>query len=166
MSTAATRRVPRLWTAAAIALAAAALATALPWYPATASGSPPVPTVYFVTAHHANGHRRSRPIAGRAFTGLTIVSEGTVPARFASVQCNAKVGKTFLRARKSFFSAPGPPYVETVACTWNIPANAAGRRLVLLGHAGEHRARVVVKPKGGQNADAVGPAYSWRVKKA
>jgi hypothetical protein len=166
MSTAATRGVPRLWGAAAIALAVAVLATALPWYLATASASAPVPTIYFVTSHHADGHRRSGPIAGRAFTGLTIISEGTVPARFASVQCNAKAGKTFLRARKSYFFTPGPPYVETVVCTWNIPADAAGRRLVLLGHAGEHRARVVVKPKGGQNSDAVGPAYSWRVKKA
>jgi hypothetical protein len=77
MSTAATRGIPRLWAAAAVALAVAAVATALPWYLATASASAPVPAVYFVTSHHASGHRRSGPIAGHAFTGLTIISEGT-----------------------------------------------------------------------------------------
>jgi len=163
MSAAVAWGVPRLWVAATIALATA---TALPWYLATASAvSAPVPTVYFITSHHAHGHGASRPVAGRAFPGLTIIGEGTVPAKFASVQCNARAGKTFLRARQSFFFAPGPPYVETVVCTWDIPADAAGMRLVLFGHAGEHRARIVVKPKGGQNADAVSRAYSWRVQK-
>jgi len=166
MCVAGKRGAHRLWVVAAIGLAAAAAVTALPRHLVTAAAVPaPAPNIYFITSHHANPKKRSRPTAGHLFTGLTIISESTVPAKFTSVKCGARAGHAFLRARKNFFFAPGPPYVETIVCSWSIPAEAAGKRLVLSGPAGTHRAEVVVKTKGGQKLDAASPQYSWHVQK-
>lgn len=140
-------------------VAAAAIAFGLPWYLATASAGPPaVELVDFAMSHHL-------PVAGRLFTGLTIINrnQASVPRTFSSVGCDAEVAGKRLPARQNFFYTPPHRYIQAVACTWPIPADASGKRLRLWNYDGtpfENRAVVQI-----ENGTESSPEFSWIVQK-
>ena len=121
-------------------LIGAVLAAALT---ASASGGPPLPVpVAFATAH---GH----PVAGKHFTGLTIVGIG---AQIAEVTCDASVGSRLLVGHpQRFFSNRAD--VDVVTCGWNLPKNSARKLL--------HGTAEVDLASGGNFGSS---PFAWRVK--
>ena len=94
----------------------------------TMSGAPPVtgpvnplkPYVSSVVINHKH------PIAGRAFKGLAVTLR--IPRTISSVECDAKLADTLLRAPQRFFVGS---LGETVVCRWRIPPHTGGKRLRL-----------------------------------
>lgn len=124
------------------------------------AGAPPPLLVDFATQH---GH----PVAGRRFTGLAITNISGLTSRprpFGpySVRCDAEIGRTRLHAVATSFGAERNGSVQTVTCSWQIPADAAGKQLHLLNRGGALDGRPVVLIG---NATIGGPILSWTVKK-
>jgi len=147
----------RHWLVVALAMAVAAAAL-LSYLAGTSSGQPAPATVDFTMSHHL-------PVAGRTFTGLTIINlnHSSVVAPFGGVRCDAQVGGKRLAARQNLFYTPPHRYIQAVACGWAIPADAAGKRLRLWDYGGTYvNDRAWVDSSDGRQAS---PEFSWVVQK-
>lgn len=108
---------------------------------AVSAAGTPAPTLAHIAATPA------RPVAGHAFTGVTVTPVGTV---IDNVICPARVRGHDLRAEKRHYYEQGAGLVA-VTCTWQIPASARGTLAV----------SVTVETSQGWLRDA---RASWRIK--
>jgi hypothetical protein len=119
----------------------------------TMQGAPPVtgPVGHNVPAHVVNVEiNHKHPIAGKAFRGLTVTFR--MARTISSVECDAKLAHTLLRAPQRFFVGPQG---ETVVCRWRIPPHTGGKRLRLSALQVDGRPQAVIRV----------PGTSWIVKK-
>jgi hypothetical protein len=160
-------RQPGGWTAIR------AVATNHPWHPYRfPHGTDFRPQTFFVAAHQ-------RPIAGRAFTGVTVIDENPKLSPLVGVSCGGLLGHQPLSGRQHVFSTATPQgeagalarfervsKVEEVTCSWQIPAGSAGERL-RVGNGSRFGARVAAitartpRMSGSQIAS---PEFSWIVR--
>lgn len=112
-----------------------AIATNHPWHPYRFPHGTDIQEIFFLPAQH-------QPIAGHSFTGITVIDENPKADPLVGVSCGGMLGNQPLPGRQHVFSTAPPPgqpgavaraekvtKVEEVACTWQIPAGAAGKRL-------------------------------------
>jgi hypothetical protein len=122
---------------------------------------------------------REAPVAGKSFTGVKIIDVNPRIAPLKRVVCGGTLGDRPLAADlRAFVTTPPPGWaaglaraeaitkVEAVACTWQIPADAAGERLRLgSGHGDSARAAAYTARTPEMNAGGVSsPEYSWVVR--
>lgn len=159
-------RQPHGWTAIR------AVATNHTWHPYRfPHGIDTRPQTFFLAAHH-------RPVAGRTFTGVTVVDENPKISPLVGVSCGGVLGHQPLPGRQHVFSTATPRgqagalarvekvgTVEEVTCTWQIPPGSAGERL-RVGNGSRFGARVaavtagIPRTPGGRIAS---PEFSWIV---
>lgn len=112
-----------------------AIATNHPWHPYRFPHGTDHQEIFFLPAGE-------QPIAGRAFTGMTVIDENPRADPLVGVSCGGVLGDQPLPGRQHVFSTAPPPgragalarservtKVEEVTCTWQIPAGSAGKRL-------------------------------------
>jgi hypothetical protein len=148
-----------------------AVATNHPWHPYRFPHGTDHQEIFFLPAGE-------QPIAGRAFTGITVIDEHPRSNALVGVSCGGVLGHQPLPGRQHVFSTAPPPgkagalarservtKVEEVTCTWQIPAGSAGTRLQAgkagrppAGNAGRVGARLA------SNAAYQSAVYSWIVK--
>jgi hypothetical protein len=118
----------------------------------TMQGVPPVtgPVLPLKASLSSIEINHKHPIAGKRFKGLTITFR--IAGTISSVECDAKLADTLLRAPQPFFVGPQG---ETVICRWRIPPHTGGKRLRL------SRLQVDGAPKALIRV----PGTSWIVKK-
>lgn len=166
-------RLPGGWTALRVA------ATNHTWIPPKFRHRAPVPITFFVNFARVSGH----PVAGQMFTGVKLVVAKPKVRQVEWFRCGATVGKGQLQARKQVSFAASPPRgvrlpshgpVEVIACSWRIPADAAGKTLRLLNYSAnmiqrhshlDSRAVVAIAGTKRQPGAEIGsPEYSWVVR--
>jgi len=149
------------------------------WIPQRFRNRAAPPLFLFVRFLRVPGH----PVAGQAFTGVKLVVADP-KIRIRSLRCTAAVGHEVLRARKRVTFAASPPRgmgirsshgpVEEVACSWRIPADAAGKQLRLrnysehIGYKSSHLNPIAIASiaatKTQPSAGIGSPEYSWIVR--
>ncbi len=108
-----------------------------------------------------------RPVAGQMFEGLTIINRtGLVgrPVPFASVRCDAQIGKERLSATKLAYGVPHRGGLTLVVCGWHIPANAAGKTLRLWKYGAGTAGHQAIVHIGGSVASSSGK-FALRVER-
>ena len=160
------RKQPHGWTAIR------AVATNHPWHPYRfPHGIDTRPQTFFLAAHH-------QPVAGRTFTGVSVIDENPKSSPLVGVSCGGVLGHQLLPGRQHVFSTAPPPgragalarfekvtEVEEVTCSWQIPAGSAGERL-RVGNGSRFGARVAAvtartpRTPGGSLSS---PEFSWIV---
>ena len=132
----------------------------------------PLPQVLFVASPQ-------RPVAGKPFTGVTVVDEDPALSPLVSVACGGVLGHRALPAQQHVSTTSPPPgragalarfekvaKVREVTCTWRIPAGAAGQRLKV-GNGSRFESRVDVSTGRSRQMSAYkigSPEYSWIVR--
>jgi hypothetical protein len=148
-----------------------AVATNHPWHPYRFPHGTDTHQIFFRTARH-------QPVAGRSFTGITIIDENPKADPLVGVSCGGVLGSQSLPGRQHVFSAAPPPggagaiarsekvtKVEEVTCTWQIPAGSTGKRLQA-GNATQQSAgkQRRVGARLASNAAYQSAVHSWIVK--
>jgi hypothetical protein len=98
-----------------------------------------------------------QPIAGKTFIGLLISNREAPGAYLSGVSCDAKVGKRRLEGHRQRFYATG--YTNgpaAITCSWNIPADTAGKKLLPWGA----NFTVYFQQQGTEEFH-----FSWRIRK-
>jgi hypothetical protein len=98
------------------------------------------------------GAANAQPVAGRLFTGLSIVPQND--RSIATVSCAARLGRKVLRANVVRFHLPGNKTPMAVTCGWMIPAGAHGKTLSL---SKEFVTTTDLEKR-------IGPTFSWRIR--
>ena len=128
---------------------AASIATA-----GTASAAGPMPTGFgFVPAH-------TRPVAGQRFVGVVVVDNEPQSQHVSRVRCDAQIGAERLRGRQRPYFDGQHQEATAIACSWRIPANAAGKTLRLWDYRFGRRVGVY----GRSGLDTVSRSFSWLVR--
>jgi hypothetical protein len=117
---------------------------------AQAGAGPPLAAPLAITAS-------GQPVAGKTFTGLLISNREAPGAYLTGVTCDAKVGKRRLQGHRQRFYATG--YTNgpaAITCSWNIPADATGKKLLPWGA----NSTVYFQQHGTEEFH-----FSWRIRK-
>jgi hypothetical protein len=161
------------WTAIRVA------ATNHTWIPPKFRPSAPLPIAFFVDFVRTSGH----PVAGQVFTGVKLVAADPKVRKIRWFRCGATVGKERLQARKQVSFAASPRgvrlrssqgTVEVIACSWRIPADAAGKQLRLSNyseymvqrnsHLNPRAIAAIAATKTQPSSVIASPVYSWTVR--
>jgi hypothetical protein len=149
-----------------------AVATNHPWHPYRfPHGIDTRPQTFFLAAHH-------QPVAGRTFTGVTVIDENPKISPLVGVSCGGVLGHEPVPGRQHVFSTGPPPgragglarfekvtTVEEVTCSWQIPAGSAGERL-RVGNGSRFGARVAAltaRTPRMPGSRIASPEFSWMV---
>jgi hypothetical protein len=119
----------------------------------TMQGVPPVtgPVGHNLPALVSVEISHKHPVAGKAFEGLTVTFR--IAGTISSVECDAKLADTLIRAPERFFAGPQG---QTLVGRWRIPPHTGGKRLRL--------SRLQVEVDGTPKAVIRVPGTSWIVK--
>lgn len=103
---------------------------------------------------------RGQPTAGHLFRAVVVVNRDPARVRLRKVRCDAEIGHERLHGRQHRYFVPPYTAPADIACSWQIPADAGGRKLQLWRYG--FGRRVGVFDGAGFAADS--RPFSWRVK--